>query len=635
MKKNLLLVLGITFAFGASAQVSNKHSLNFENKPIKTIDNIGGYYNFSKDNNNNFTAKAGGDVLWSEDFTLANGWVFDNQGQTAANTGWDTVTTTRSWATQYNIITKKILSTSGGNFLEVVNGKIIISGSSQTADSPINVIYTATSPIISVPSPNVTVRFLQYGALFNDSQTMEVSVDGNNWIEVFSNNDRKTQEAYLNPELAEANLGLAGLPAATTSLQFRFKFTSRYSTETTPMAWLAMGWMIDDIEVVENYSADLKLQEPLVTSEGVRYSKVPAAQGHQVAVLNSALNNGIDTLTDVMSYVKMTTPTGESIDTLAGNPLLASYIVDSIVHTFNLTDLGTYKVSDFGVYFNGTDEVPGNDTSNYSFALDFGGDIYALDLGGTPNSYDYETENLEYRVGNVFDMYADAEVTGIDIFLYASGNTKSTVGTEIYGAVREYQGAGDNPLLARTENYGIFATDNNKWITLVFEEPVQLYKDATYIATVETYGSGSTDANVHDMVIGFSGESLRGSSLAYYASGSTTQWYIAGTGGTPMVRMNFTPGIVSTSNLNESLKVNIYPNPAKDAAVIDYNTAFDGNVTVSVVDLSGRTVYTNTFANQTAGNNKVELNTSDFNAGVYQVVINANSSTVTKKLVIR
>lgn len=632
MKKNLLLVLGITFAISASAQVGIKHSLKLENKPVSSIENFEGYYNFAK--NNNFTPKAGGDVLWTEDFSdiTASGWTIDNGTQTGNDQGWATVTSSRTWASG-NGIAKKILSTSGGNFLEVMNGKYTQTG----ATSPINVTYTATSPAITIPNPDVTVSFLQYGALFNDSQTMEVSVDGNNWIEVFSNNDRTTfvgnnpSAIYANPETATANLGFAGLPAATTTIYLRFKFTSRYSTDSNPMAWLTFGWMIDDMEVVENYGADLKLQAPLITSAGIRYSIVPASQGHEVAVVNSAVNNGSQDLNDVVSYTKFTTPTGEVFDTLLGAAELTAYNTDTIVHSIVLADSGTYTFSDFGVYFNGTDERPENDTTDYTYSIEFGGDYtYALDLG-VATSYDTENENAEYHIGNVFDIYSAVEITGVDVYLYASGNVKSNPGTEMFASIRDYGGNFDE--ITRTENLSIESGYNNKWITLVFEEPVSLNADQSYVATVGTYGTA--DPNNYDLVVGVSGESLRGSSLAYYGSASNPGWFIAGNGGTPMVRMNFTPGIVSTKNLNESVKANIYPNPAKDAAVIDYNTAFDGNVTISVVDLSGRTVYTTSFANQAAGNNKVELNTSDFNAGVYQVVISANSSTITKKLVIR
>ena len=98
MKKNLLLVLGITFAISASAQVGIKHSLKLENKPVSSIENFEGYYNFAK--NNNFTPKAGGDVLWTEDFSdiTASGWTIDNGTQTGNDQGWATVTSSRTWA---------------------------------------------------------------------------------------------------------------------------------------------------------------------------------------------------------------------------------------------------------------------------------------------------------------------------------------------------------------------------------------------------------------------------------------------------------------------------------------------------------------------------------------------------------
>lgn len=637
MKKNLLLVFGVTLGLSASAQVGNKNHFDFQQKPANKIETFGGTYNFKKVNET-FTAKAAGDTIWSEDFTDidATGWTIDNGSQNAANTGWATVASSRTWATG-NGVQKTPQSTSGGKFLEVMNGAYTQTG----ANSPANVTYYATSPAIEVPSPGVTVKFQQYGALFNDSQTMEVSVDKNTWIEVFSNNERTAflgnnpSAIYDRPEEVEANIGLAGLPANTDTIYLRFKWTSRFASDLNPMAWLTFGWMIDDLLVVENNDLDLKNETPFVSSEGIKYSIIPTGHGHEIAVVNPVLNNGTDTLHNVTSYVTMTYPNKTFVDTLASsNPYLAPYAADTIVHSIDLTASGMvegdYTISGFQSYASEADVDSTNNKNSYEHKFKYGGMIYALD-GGVAETYDAENENAEFHVGNAFDMYADAKLTGVDVYLYAQGNVKSTLGTEFFASLREYKDG--FPEIARTENIEVYASFNNKWITLVFDEPVDVYNNSTYLVTVGTYGTGNDPAQSIDLAVGYSGQSLTQTSLAYY--GSQPNWYLASGGGTPMVRMNFTPDLVSTEKLNESVKANIYPNPANDKAIVDYNTAFDGDVTISVVDLSGRTVYTNTFANQTAGNNKVELDVNNYNAGVYQVVISANSSTITKKLVVK
>lgn len=77
---------------------------------------------------------------------------------------------------------------------------------------------------------------------------------------------------------------------------------------------------------------------------------------------------------------------------------------------------------------------------------------------------------------------------------------------------------------------------------------------------------------------------------------------------------------------NNKATFGLYPNPANESVVI---TGLSGNETISIVDMAGRTVMTtqNTGASQT-------LNVSDFNAGVYNVVVIANGNKSVKKLTI-
>ena len=633
MKKNLLLVLGLGLALNSTAQVG-KQIQKFENRPIKLNDNVTGYHTFSKKGNDSFTAKAGGDTLFYDNFSdiSASGtnWTIDNAGETAADRGWANVATSRKW---YADINPKINSHSAGKFLEVMNGKYV-SASNITAAT--NITYIATSPAITIPNKNVTINFLQYGAIFNDSQIMEVSADGNNWEQIFTNDNRITfngadpSAIYTNPEAVEVNLGVSGLPVNTTTLYVRFKFSSRFPSETNKIAWITFGWMIDDLTVTENYISDLKNEKSIVSSKGIRYSIIPTSQSHDVPVGNILLNNGSSDLSNVRSFVKITTPSGVINDTVNGSATLAAYATDTVEHSITLNNQGTYSVSKFGGLFDGVDEVASNDTSGYSFSFNYGGTIYALDLGSVSN-YDYDPENSEYHVGNAFDIYSNVKATGVDIYMFASsnGNVKGTEGTEIFGAIRKYESG--FPVVDATPLYSIGAGDNNKWITLVFDSPVDLTNGSTYLVTVGTYGTSATTGM--DFVIRSSGNSLSGTSL--YFTGSQNNWFRMNSDATPMVRLNLTPGIVSTKNLGESVKANIYPNPAKDVAVIDYNTAFDGDVKVSVIDLNGKAVYSNTFANQAAGNNKIELNVNNYTSGVYQVVIEANSSMITKKLVIK
>lgn len=77
---------------------------------------------------------------------------------------------------------------------------------------------------------------------------------------------------------------------------------------------------------------------------------------------------------------------------------------------------------------------------------------------------------------------------------------------------------------------------------------------------------------------------------------------------------------------NDKATFGLYPNPANESVVI---SGLSGNETISIVDMAGRTVMTT----QNAGTSQT-LNVSDFNAGVYNVVVIANGNKTVKKLTI-
>lgn len=634
MKKNLLLVLGLGVTFGASAQVGIKNRIltPAPAKSIITDPSFGAYHDFSNPQksktNGGFTAKAALDTVFFDNFSAGSpDWTIENLDNTSTDVtgtdfGWAYTTSGRNTGAGGGFLPTTMNSVSKGRHLEVINGKLT---SGTTSTSKVDVTYTVTSPSIPLTTNEVSLSFYQVGGKFNDIQETYISVDGGNFVLVASNSAKQAQVAYPNAEKIDVNL--AGfIPSGSTSIKVQFKWSCGAPTSNN-MYWFSLGWGVDDVLIYENPSDDLRnLGSELYSDGPLRYTKIPTSQKQTVYVENVLLNNGINAINDAKSIMRLTAPSGVTYDTVNVSAL-ASKAIDTLVHEITLTDEGVYTVSGLKGIYGGVDEIPSNDSTGYTYSFEYGGTVYAAE-DGVIDSYDYENTNQDYDIGNYFGITEDVVATGVDVYFYAGSSTKSRQGTEVFAAIRkDEQGFG---IISQTPMFEMKGGENG-WKTLVFEEPVALTNNTFYVVTVGCFGSGSTSGQ--DLVVGLSGSSPTGQSLVNTVGSNGRNWYLAS--GTPMVRLNLTPGLVSTKNLNESVKVNIYPNPAKDKAIVDYNTAFAGDVTISVVDLSGRTVYTNTFANQTAGNNKVELNTADFNAGVYQVVINANSATITKKLVIK
>lgn len=79
----------------------------------------------------------------------------------------------------------------------------------------------------------------------------------------------------------------------------------------------------------------------------------------------------------------------------------------------------------------------------------------------------------------------------------------------------------------------------------------------------------------------------------------------------------------------------IYPNPANDAARIDFSLKEAQDVNLSITDLSGRVVYTDLLQNRSVGMNSVELPLENFADGMYLVSLRTQSHSVSQRLVVR
>jgi hypothetical protein len=82
-----------------------------------------------------------------------------------------------------------------------------------------------------------------------------------------------------------------------------------------------------------------------------------------------------------------------------------------------------------------------------------------------------------------------------------------------------------------------------------------------------------------------------------------------------MIRNTDKVSISNPTAVSFTMEQNI-PNPAKDKTVINYNIPKDGEVNFHVYSASGQLLYSQK-ENATSGNNQIELNISDYAAGIY------------------
>jgi hypothetical protein len=79
--------------------------------------------------------------------------------------------------------------------------------------------------------------------------------------------------------------------------------------------------------------------------------------------------------------------------------------------------------------------------------------------------------------------------------------------------------------------------------------------------------------------------------------------------------------------------VNIFPNPAKEQASLEFNMQSAAKATIVLTDIAGNQVSSTNIALGT-GYNRMDLTTENLAAGMYLVRINAGNQSLVKKLVI-
>ncbi len=113
---------------------------------------------------------------------------------------------------------------------------------------------------------------------------------------------------------------------------------------------------------------------------------------------------------------------------------------------------------------------------------------------------------------------------------------------------------------------------------------------------------------------------------------------ITGDGGGSYIAVDEIKVIEAGTGLNDNktglLKVDLYPNPASGLVNLVMNTNENGNANVEIVDLVGRQVFSRN-SNVTIGENRIELNASDLNSGIYLVRTRINGKVNITKLVVK
>ena len=573
------------------------------------------------------TYKAGGDVVWSNDFSNATDWTVNNDGATGAGFGWDIGTTEQSWF--FNSV---INSTSDGAFAELNNGNPTLSPGTQLLD----VTYTLTTaaPIdvnaLSGGPNNYILEFMQYGAQFNDAQEVYISTDGTNWILVGDNSDIEPLTAnggaaYTNPTVKTINLS-GFIPGGTNSLWIRFSWTTAFpGSATNPNVWITYGWMIDDVRILEAYSDEFKLNEVFTHDifNAWDYYETPTAQTVPSTIGISIKNDGgtaqtktIDVNFDLggTSVYSATTPAvtlqpGES-DTVW------------FTTTYTASTVGTYTIT---ATLPADDNLANNSGTTEFKVTDF---VYGHNHALGTTKLSFSQEEL-IGIGNLYEINANQELKAIDV-AFASGTTAGIyVDVFVYEVVAgSIQDPGNFDVVNFT--YQIPTPAPVSGITTIqLPTPTTLEAGKLYFAILMTSQTATEKLAIKTSSAG----DADFSTVCYGPFGASSAVnYFVGWGVAPAVKLNFDPSVVINEESGTVALSEVYPNPTSGNTTVDFSLLNNENVKVLVLDASGRIVKTVLEGAQTAGDHSVSFE-ADFASGVYYVNIVTEGTTVTKKFI--
>jgi phage baseplate assembly protein gpV len=190
-----------------------------------------------------------------------------------------------------------------------------------------------------------------------------------------------------------------------------------------------------------------------------------------------------------------------------------------------------------------------------------------------------------------------------------------------------YQWYADSILIsgATANTYVIQSGDLNSFVTLPIDGGAVTVNAGDVLLVMVGHNGGAE-------VPGFGlAQATEEQTVLLYSDGGTIS-YLA-TPNAVMVRLSDQTLAVEENTADFS--VNVFPNPSVNEATVSFELTNTSDVTLTVTDLAGKTVYTNNLGNTTAGKHNVEINTAVLAGGIYTVNFSANNTIVTKKLVVK
>jgi hypothetical protein len=415
---------------------------------------------------------------------------------------------------------------------------------------------------------------------------------------------------------AKVNL-TAFLATATNLSNFQFRFTWDGGAGTTHY-----HWQIDDVSLIEANDNDITSLNRVMVSgvNEIPYYSIPVNQISPITFSGEVRNDGGTAQTNVM----LTVAANNSGGTVASpTATLAAGVTDSLV-TALWTPPATVPTNYALTYTFSQTQTDATPTDNASAdAIAITRSLYAVD-NNVPSSFISNLSsqaNQALKIGNVMEVMADDI---IDSMYIGVTTTATNVGQEIFGEVWRDNGT-DWEYLGTTPYFAITTQTNGTSIKLPMENIINVTAGDLLLVVACHTGGATADVRFR------TAQPVEEGIVQGFAADGTG--FFLASPNAVMVRLNIQP----TADINENDAAvsisNVFPNPTTGLTSINYNLANATDVTVEVVDITGKVVYTANNGTQIAGGHTVSFDAASFTQGVYYVTVSTNETVVTKKFI--
>lgn len=416
-------------------------------------------------------------------------------------------------------------------------------------------------------------------------------------------------------------------------------------------------WLIDDvaIEPVADHEVDFissiygnQTPDPIF-GENMVYSMIPDEQIDGIDFMGVLNNFGANSETNVAFNVTVTDGGGSTVYTgsSAGATIPASdtlYDTTTVAFTPGATPDTYTAVYDLSYDNLAMDDNPANNTTNdRSFSIT--DNEYARDYGiyttaGISFDADPSGSAYPYIVGTSYEANAAQQLDRLKIAV--SDDTE--VGALVYAYIVEmdpaaatiadllstglvYDGASVAGGEVTITNAMISTGGNLVWVNIPIVGGITLNPGSNYFVGISTPGGDLLEvmpAQINPQV-----------AFLYDASDSqgngSPTWFNTDA---PMIRAVFDIGVgIDEEELGFTLAQNI-PNPTNATSEIRYQLADAGEVSLNIVDVTGKEVYSQYMGQQSAGSYNVVIDAATFEAGIYYYTLTVEDKRITKKMMV-